>query len=113
MNTDEIVQAIQLLPKFKNVDASLVQMEVNDAISSLDVSKLPDAVQSTAIRYYACHSLLMQLQTDEGVKAYSMGPMSKTLISYPGNYDPYLQALNDLLDRYGANRNRGSVRTVD
>lgn len=108
-----LVEVIQKLSAFQDIDKSVIQAFVDDAKEVVTGYDLPDSVLDKATRLYACHLLLVQAQIDAGYLSETMGPLSQTRADWSKNNDPYWLQLQDLLDRYGKNRSRGRVWTVD
>lgn len=107
-----LVEVIQKLSAFKDVDPDVIESFIDDATAVVKSYGLPDAVLSTAVRLYACHALLMQA-TNSAFQTETMGPMSRTRFDWSKGNDPYWLEFQQLLDQYGLNRSRGRAWTVD
>ncbi len=114
-NSDSIglVEVIQQLSKFKNVDPKVIQMYVDDATAVVKSYGVPDVEVDRATRLYACHLLLVQAQVDNGNISESIGSLSHTRADWSKLNDPYWNDFQSLLNRYGLSRDRGRVWTVD
>lgn len=107
----DLVTAISKLSAFAKVDPAVISMFANDATEVVASFGLPHEVLQTATRLYACH--LLVVEASNGNQSESIGSMSHTKYDWSKQNDPYLLEFNQLLDRYGLNRQHGRVWTVD
>lgn len=109
----QLLAQIKLQPRFSDTSDDAINLAITDAKLLVNELRLPTSVLMQATRLYACHLLLVESVVDEGVQSETMGPLSHTNYDWSKRNDPYLLEFNNLCDRYGRNRNRGAVWTVD
>ena len=114
-NSDEtgLVEVIQRLSVFKDVDPTVIKTFVDDATAVVKSYGVPEEAVDTATRLYVCHLLLIQAQVDNGNISESIGSLSHTRADWSKLNDPYWNEFQSLLNRYGLSRDRGRVWTVD
>lgn len=108
-----LVEVIQQLSAFKDVNPTVIKMFVDDATTVVKSYNVPDEAVTRATRLYACHLLITQALVDDDHISESIGSLSWTKADWSKLNDPYWNEFQALLNQYGLSRDRGRVWTVD
>ena len=108
-----LVEVIQQLSAFKDVNPTVIKMFVDDATTVVKSYNMPTEAIDRATRLYACHLLIVEAQTADDHISESIGSLSWTKADWSKLNDPYWNDFQSLLNRYGLSRDRGRVWTVD
>lgn len=112
--TDPIADEIKLYPGFEDANDMLLELQIADAREVVASYHFPKTVVDKAVRLYAMHLLTVQSMTgSNGYQSETMGPLSHTKFDWSNGNDPFIQAFNDLLERYGLSKRKGRVWTID
>lgn len=114
-NSDDtgLVEVIQRLSAFKDVNPTVIKMFVDDATTVVKSYNMPAEAVDRATRLYACHLLIVEAQAADDHISESIGSLSWTKADWSKLNDPYWNEFQALLNQYGLSRDRGRVWTVD
>ncbi|VDG18779.1 hypothetical protein [Lactobacillus brevis] [Lactiplantibacillus mudanjiangensis] len=102
------VAAVQIDPAFADIDASVIQQQIDDTWPDVLADKLPSYEQERGNRLLVKSKLVVaQIVANGGIQSASQLNESQTMFDWSKGNDPYMIDYLELVDKYGHSRHRG------